>query len=61
MNIQATLRQCVSQWTLIALVAMMNLTSCDKKQEAEEPNPNNLFASLLGKSGQEVQARMDSL
>ena len=54
MNIQTTFRQCVSQWTLIALVAMTNLTSCDKKQEAEEPNPNNLFASLLGKSGQEV-------
>ena len=53
--------QCISRWTLMAVVATMVLTSCGKKQVAEEPSPNNLFASLLGKSGQEVQARMDSL
>ena len=61
MTLQITFRQYIFRWALIALVAMMNLTSCDKKQEAEESNLNNLFASLLGKSEVEVQARMDSL
>ena len=45
----------------MAVVAMAAFVSCSKGQEAGGPAVNNLFASLLGKSEAEVQARMDSL
>ena len=61
MTLQSTLRQCVSLWALMAVVGMTTLASCSEKQVAGEPASNNLFASLLGKSNAEVQARMDSL
>ena len=50
------------QRTIIAvLVAMtvLNLTACKPEQTATPSN--NLFASLLGKSEAEVEARMDSI
>lgn len=46
---------------MIGAVASIVLCSCNNGKTTVQSNPNNLFATVLGKSEAEVQARIDSV